>query len=523
MTARGIVSRRDVLRLGAAVGLGAAMTGGLTSCSDQPPDRQVSAAGLVPGRRGGVLRVGVTGGGPTDSLDPHYPITYPDQARVSNLYEPLFLRDAAYNIEPVLAESIEPSERGLVWTLRLRDGVEFHNGKSLDADDVAFTLRRVVSRPGKGPSALDVVDMTGLRKMDARTLRIPLKQPYSLFQDELAQYYLGVVPTGFDLSRPVGTGPFRLGTFTPGKQSSFPRFEHYWRTGQPYADELVIIDFPDDTARVNALLEGQVQAIDNLPAAQMATVKAAGANVLVSETGAWTPFTMRVDLPPFNDVRVRQAFRLIVDREQLVSQALDDLGRVGNDLYAPFDVCYDSELPQRQQDLDQAKSLLKQAGQNDLQVELVTSAGIGTGAVSAGTLFAQQATAAGIDVRLRTVDSSVFYGSDYLSWGFAEDFWFTRSYLPQVAQGSLPDSPYNECHWNDPTFNALIAQAREELDNGKRIQLLKEAQLIEYDSGGYIIWGFKNQVDAYANNVTGFVPDRNLPLSSFQFRNVSFV
>ena len=503
-------------------GLGVAL-GGLASCSEDQNDRQVSATGLAPGRRGGVLRVGVTGGGPDDSLDPHYPITYPDQARVSNLYEPLFRRDAAYNIEPVLADSIEASEGGLVWTLRLRAGVEFHNGKSLDADDVIFTLQRIVSRPGKGPSALEVVDMTGLRKIDARTLRIPLKQPYSLFQDELAQYYLGIVPVGFDLTRPVGTGPFQLGSFTPGKQSSFPRFQQYWRTGQPYVDELVIIDFPADTARDNALLHGDVQAIDNLPQNQIANAKAAGANVLMSETGEWMPFTMRVDLPPFNDVRVRQAFRLIVDREQMVSQALNGLGRVGNDLYAPFDVSYDSDLPQRQQDLGQARSLLKSAGRTGLQVELVTSSGIGAGAVAAGTLFAQQAAAAGVDIQVRVVDGGLFYGSDYLSWGFAQDYWFTRSYLPQVAQGSLPNSPYNECHWNDPTFNSLITQARAELDAVKRGQLLKEAQQLEYDGGGYIIWGFKNQVDAYADNVTGFVPDRNLPLSSFQFRNVSFV
>ena len=512
------LSRRDLLRAGALLGLGA-----VAGCTSQD-SRSISAAALGPSKHGGVLRVGMVGGSNADVLDPHHPPTYPDQARVSNLYEPLFLHDVSYNVQPVLAESIEPSDHGSTWTLRLRDGVEFHNGKRLDVDDVIFTFRRIVStQANDGAAALGIIDFAGLRRLDARTLRIPLKQPYALFQDELAQYYNPIVPVGFDPAKPVGTGPFRFGSFTPGDRSSFPRFTGYWRDDQPYVDELVIIDLADDEAQLKALLGGEVEAIDNLPPTRIATVKAAGANVLVSETGAWTPFTMRVDTPPFADVRVRQAMRLIVDREQMVSLALNGQGRIGNDLYAPFDVAYAKQLPQRQQDLGQARSLLHSAGHDGLQVELVTSTAIDAAAVAAAQLFAQQAKGAGVDVRVRTVDSGTFYGSQYLSWTFAQDYWFTRAYLPQVAQGSLPDSPYNECHWNDPTFISLIASARAELDAGRRNQLLQDAQGLEYDHGGYIVWGFKNQVDAYSNKVTGFVPDRGLPLSSFQFRTISFI
>ncbi len=522
MTRTGL-SRRDVLRGGALLGLSAA-AGSFGGCVRDRPSRQVSDIELRPRRRGGVLRVGVTGGSAKGTLDPHYPTTYPDQARVSNLFEPLFLRDSSYCVRPVLGESLEPSSDARTWTLRLRPGVEFHNGKTLDVDDVIFTLRRILDPATKtnGAAALSIVDLAGLRKRDARTLQIALKQPYALFKEELAQYYLGIVPVGFDLTRPVGTGPFRFGSLTPGEKSCFRRFDRYWRTDQPYVDELVIIEVPDDRARAQALLDGEVDAIDNAPLARIDRLKAAGANVLISETGAWTPFTMRVDVPPFSDPRVRQAMRLIVDREQMVSQALNGQGRIANDLYAPFDPAYAKDLPQRQQDLPRAASLLKQAGQQGLQVELVTSGGIGAGAVEAARLFAAQAKGAGVDVRVREVDGRVFYGPDYLSWPFALDYWFTRSYLPQVFQGSLPGSPYNECHWHDARFVALVNRARAELDETRRIQLLHEAQTIEYDSGGYIVWGFKNQVDAYSAKVTGFVPDRNLPLSSFQFRLVSF-
>ena len=513
------LSRRGVLR-GAAV----AALGGLAGCTGDRLDRQVSGADLRPRRRGGTLRIGVTGGSASDTVDPHSPTTYPDQARVSNLYEPLFLRDPSYAVQPVLAESLDASRDGRTWTLRLRAGVEFHHGKTLDVDDVVFTLKRMLDPATKvnGAAALGVIDMAGLRRLDARTLEIPLKEPYALFKDQLAQYYLGIVPVGFDPARPVGTGPFRFGSFTPGRTSTFQRFDRYWRTGQPYADELVIVDFPDDQARVQALLDGQVDAIDNLPPTRIDKVRSTGANVLISETGAWTPFTMRVDAEPFRDVRVRQAMRLVVDREQMVSQALNGQGRIANDLYAPFDVAYARDLPQRQQDLPQATSLLKQAGHAGLQVELVTSSGIGAGAVEAARLFARQAQGAGVVVRVREVDGGAFYGQNYLSWPFALDYWFTRSYLPQVYLGSLAGAPFNECHWNEARFSALVSQARGEFDATRRAELLREAQKIEYDSGGYIVWGFKNQVDAYSAKVTGFVPDRNLPLSSFQFRTVSF-
>jgi peptide/nickel transport system substrate-binding protein len=245
--------------------------------------------------------------------------------------------------------------------------------------------------------------------------------------------------------------------------------------------------------------------------------------VLTSETGAWQPFTMRVDQAPFSDVRVRQAMRLIADRQQLIQQALSGQGRVGNDLYSPFDPAFNKDLPQRKQDIAQAKSLLKQAGQSDLRVQLVT-APVFQGIVEAAQVLAQQAKAAGVTISVRKVDSGTFYGDNYLKWPFAQDFWFTRTYLGQVAQGSLKNSPFNETHWNDPQFTKLIAQARAELDEAKRTELLKEAQKLEYDKGGYIVWSFSNQVDAFSAKLGGFQPSKSgVPLTNYGFGKVGFL
>ena len=147
------------------------------------------------------------------------------------------------------------------------------------------------------------------------------------------------------------------------------------------------------------------------------------------------------------------------------------------------------------------------------------------GIVEAAQVFAQQAMGAGVTVNLNKVDSNTFYApKKYLSWPFAQDFWFTRNYLPQIEQGSLPNSPFNETHWADPQFMSLIKQAQAEVDQAKRTELLHAAQKIEYDTGGYIVWSFSNQLDAYSTKLTGFRPAKSgQPLTNYGFAEVGFV
>lgn len=524
------VTRRDVLR-GALAG-GILLSGGglLAACGGDGSGGSAaqSNTGGTPAtgaRSGGSLRVGVAGGGADDSIDAHLLTTDPDIARAFQLYEPLAIRNPEYELEMLLAESIEADGKPDSWTIRLKAGATFHDGRPVTAADVLFSLARITDAkdPKTGAASIEYIDLKRSKKLDDRTVRIALQAPNVGFPDDVGQYFNGIVPEDYDPAAPVGTGPFKFESFSPGERSVFVRNPDYWG-GAPKLDEVVIIDFADDTARVNALVGGQVEAITNLPPAQIGTVKGNKAlNVLIAETGAWQPFTMRVDTGPFADVRVRQAMRLIVDREQMIGQALSGQGRPGNDLYAPYDPAYASDLPQRAQDLEQAKSLLQQAGQADLRVELVT-APVYQGIVEAAQVLAQQAKGAGVDVKVRKVDSGTFYGDNYLKWPFAQDFWVTRHYLGQVAQGSLKSSPFNETHWDHPEFVKLIAQARRELDEGKRYDLLHAAQEIEYEEGGYIVWSFSNQVDAHSAKVAGFTPAKSgLPLSNYGFGKVGFV
>jgi peptide/nickel transport system substrate-binding protein len=478
-------------------------------------------------KTGGVLRVGATGGGAKDSIDAHRPTVDTDIMRCWNLYECLAVRTPDFSeLEMLLAESIEPGKSPKEWTIRLKQGITFHNGKPVTADDVIFSLRRILDPkdPKVGAASIGYVEEKKLKKLDDRTVRVTLEFANAGFPDDIGQYFNAIVPTDYDPKNPVGTGPFKYKSFKAGQQSEFTKYADYWERGKPYVDTLIIIDFPDDTARVNALLGGQVDAIDNLPAAQLQSVKSnPNLRVISSQTGAWQPFTMRVDQSPFDDVRVRQAFRLIVDREQMVQQVLSGQGRIANDLYAPYDPAYASDLPQRKQDLEQAKSLLKQAGREGLSVELVT-APVFQGIVEAAQVFAQQAKGAGVDVKVRKVDSGTFYGDNYLKWAFAQDFWATRAYLSQVAQGDLPESPFNETHWKDPKFIDLIQQARAEVDDGKRKDILHEAQTMQYEQGGYIIQYFSNIIDAHSAKLGGFVEAKcGFPFGNYWFKNIGFL
>lgn len=514
-------SRRDFLRFSAIGAMGIAGFSGLAGCGGVPERPGTNA----PRRTGGEFSHGATGGGLKDTLDPHFPVTNPDIARCFQLYEPLLRWNNDYQVEACLAEEVVPNADATQWTIRLREGVEFHHGKTVSTEDVLHTLTVVTDPEKTSPGAADLatlLDLPNTRVPDPRTIVLQLKTPYAVLDQLLAEYTLGIIPTDFDLAKPVGTGAFTFTKFVPGQLSQFSRFANYWDT-PAYVDELFIYDFADDAAKVNALLAGQVQSVDNLPTYLSGTIARQGASALVSETGAWVPFTIRVDVEPFSDVRVRQALRMVVDRQQMIDQALNGFGILGNDLYAPFDPAYASDLPQREQDIDQARSLLRQAGHSDLDIELVTSTAVGAGGVESANLFVDQARKAGITVRLNRADPNVFYGDRYLSWNFAQDFWNTRNYLPQVAACALPNSPYNETHFDDPQFAQIIDQAKQITDETRRNQLLRDAQQIEFDTGGYIIWGFKRQLDGFSNLVTGFQPHRYMPCNAFGFKHVSFV
>jgi len=519
------VTRRGVLQGAAAAGALVAL-GPVASACGGSSDTGTSASPSAAAKKGGSLRVGIVGGSAKDTADPHMASFEPDIAIQYCVYEGLTAFDQQALVSNRLAEEIASNTDGSVWTCRLKPDLTWQDGKPVTAADVVYSFERIVDPkdPKTAVASLAGLKPGGTVKIDDLTVEFRLDPPNVIFPEGLAFRGSQLVPVDFDPQNPIGCGPFKLTSFKPGEQFTFAPFADYF-DGSPLVDDLTIIEFADDTARVNALNSGEVEAISQLPMTQTSVIEASDGLVLLNaETGAWRPFTMRIDVKPFSDNRVRQAFRLIVDRQQMIDQAYNGFGAIGNDMYAPFDPGT-PDLPQRMQDFEQAKSLLKQAGYEGLTVELVTSAGaLGADEVAAAQVFAEQAKGAGVTVNVKKVDSGVFYGEDYLTWPFAQDFWYTRNYLAQAGQATMPGAPYNETHWENAEWLAIVNEALTTVDEAKRNELIGQAQEIEFNEGGFIIWAFRNQVDAYSAKIAGLDPSRlGIPLGNWGFRTVYFV
>ena len=512
-------SRREFLQIGGGGALAAASAVALGACgsssspsgssSSSSSTTTTSAPAMKP-KRGGTLNAALIGGASSDTLDGDSPFETLDLCRVSQLYNTMVALDTNAQVQNVLVEEFTPNADATAWTMRLRSDITFHNGKPLRAEDLMFTLQRIADpkAPLPGASTIAPCDVPHMKKLDDLTVYLPCKTPYATFIESLAGDFLffNIVPVGYDPKNPVGTGPFKYKEFVPGVSSTFVRNGNYFESPYPYFDELIISDFSDETSQVNALLSGSADVVNALSAASIATIgKSGNAKTLISKGGGITPFTIRVDVPPFSDARVRQALRLVVDRPQMLDLVFDGNGVLGNDISSIYDPEYDKAIPQRVQDIDQAKSLLKKAGQEGLTVELVTAA-IAQGTSTAAQVLAQQAKAAGITINLRTTTVTEFYGKEYLSWPFAQDFWYYTPYLPQVVQAFLPSSPYNECHFDDPAYTALYNQATATLDSAKRADIAHEMQMIDFTKGGYIIPYFPPVIDGFGSDIQGVVP-----------------
>ena len=467
-------------------------------------------------QQGGTLRVGVVGS-TNDLMDGQYIVSRADQARLVSGWESLANYDDDFNIsfEHGLAEEIEvvaPDK----YVIRLKEGIEFHNGKTVGADDLIYSFQRLIDPElGIAPNLLEFINNDSMTKLDERSVEFQLLAPNLTFPIGLANYGATVVPVDYarfdgDVSNQVGTGAYKLQSFTPGSESVHVRNENYW--GESYLDEIQIIDFADQSALVNALSSGDIDVALDVPFAQAGTIESnPDLNLLESTAGNWQTITMRIDVAPFDDVRVRQAMRLIVDREEMVERVLSGHGTIGNDMYGLLDSSYPDDFPQREQDIEAAKALLEEAGQAGASFELFAPDDT-AGLPEYITAFAAQAQEAGINVTATVLDGGTYWGDEYTQRAFATSFWSTRPYLNQVGAGSLPTATYTETKWPpaDSNFQELYDQALAETDDGARNAIIREMQMLEYEEGGNIIAYFQNLLDGYGTYVKGAVARPNL-------------
>ncbi len=478
-----------------------------------------------PPRRGGALRVGMVGGGQVETLNVNHYTSDISIVRQRQLFDSLvgFNPDMTAPV-PALAEELTPDPEFRVWTVRLRQGVTFHNGKDLTADDVLYTIRGWADPGNDAFSQIGkFVDLPRLRKRDSHTVELPFTIPFAEPHGALASPPCMVYQDGEkDFTKPAGTGPFKLTAFTPGQSSTMVRNENYWAQGKPYVDELRILSFSDATAAFNALQGGQTDLMPAVPFLQARAIKQRSARLklMVTKQPASTIFTMAVDRPPFDDVRVRQAMRLIVDRQALVDTVFFGFGEIGNDLPGPGLPHYDTSVPQRTRDIERAKALLKEAGKENLTVTLHTNTA-SPGFVESAQLLAEQAKAAGVTILVKQENPSAYHDPSqlYRKMPFFQEMNAPISSLASICMLDLTrDGPANGTHWYNPGTDAMLYEAIG--STGARAQeLWNQIQRQQHAEGGYIMWGQPDFLDAMAKNVHGLSPDKFANAGNWAFKD----
>jgi peptide/nickel transport system substrate-binding protein len=517
------LTRREVLA-GAVAGAVALHGGAAALAAKKPPPAPKP-------NRGGNLRIGMSTDPASGNLNAWTPSGLVQIARNQNVYEKLADFDSTGAVVPQLALSWEPNKTVDQWQVKLRPGVMWHNGKPFTADDVIYSYQQILN-PSTAANAFGVfngvVDPNGMKKVNDTTIIFNLLRPYALFQNIISINTAPILQNGWNNFGATvivpGTGPFELVSYQPGIQTTMSRNPGYWQAGKPYVDSVDLVLIGDSTARLNALLAGQVDAIESVdPTTTSSITGNPGFKLLVTKTGHWTPMAMACGRPPFTDYRVRQAFRLMVDRPAMVKQALNGYGFVGNDLAFPFDQYYDHSLPQRVQDIDKAKFLLKKAGQENLTVTLNTSTAA-TGMLETALLFAQQAKAAGVTVNVAQSPASSYFGaqSPFMTTPFFYDDYGQKTMDQGFGVSFVSSGKFNDTQWNRPVFDKLVATAEATADPAKAKQFWFALQKSLYDQGGFIIPCFTSFIDGYSAKLSGLAPNPIRALGWYGFKNVWF-
>lgn len=451
------------------------------------------------------------GSGAAEGIDPGVNTLFIDEARMKAVYDGLFEVDDTMTPVPRLAVSAEPNADGTRWRIALREA-RWHDGSAFTADDVLFTIARVLGPPQRRPfiaaTTLDQVDLPQCRAVDARTVEIALKRPSFEFLTALSAYGTKIVRNGTtDFTRPVGTGPFAFESFQAGREFTGRANEHYW-DGAPAMRRLRILGAEPD-ARLAAVQSGQIDYADNLtPSAARTLTGRRGVTLESTPDSGIYFFAMKTDRPPFDNPAVRRAVMHMTDRAELVRVALEGQGQVGNDVFGKG-YRYYADLPQHEYDPDEVGRLLRGAGIRDLSFELFT-AQVGYGFVEAARLFAEHAAACGVHVEV-VLGSKDSYYTDALETGHLTMGQSGPLAIPNhFASRLLTGAPQNRTKFSDPEFDALYLRAQATPSADARAAIYRTMHEIQYDRGGFVFFGNADwnsaARDSYAN-VPAAVPN----------------
>ena len=518
--AAGRISRRSFIRRGTVMGMSipllsfiAAACGG----GEETPAPSGGGSNNAKPQAGGALRTGI--GEIAGALDP---VTVNFEAGLAVLGqsgEYLAWSDKDLQLQPRIAESWKPNGDASVWTFKIRQGVKFHDGTPLTAEDVATSIN-LHADPDNGSNALSVfgpvLKKGAAQATDDQTVKVELEAPNGNFPYLVSSdnYNLIILPKTYDGDWEktfIGTGPWKLEKYTPDVGVTYSKNPDYWDTSrQPVADTSEIKFYAEEQARVLGLQGGEVDLISNFSVAGgKALLTDPTIIVLEVESSAHRQVHMRTDQPPFNDKRVRQAMALLIDREALVDGLWEGKASLGNDSpLAPVFPSTDTSVEQRALDVAQAKQLLADAGAEDISVELRGWDGFEMPDLAA--VIKNDAEAAGISVQLNITDAGSYYGDAV----FGKSPWLDSTFgITEYGHRGVPnvllnapltsDGVWNSAHFKNKTYDGLVADYVAALDLQTQKKVSSKLQELLLDEVPIIFPYFYFHLGATKENVTG--------------------
>ncbi len=526
--AAGRLSRRDFIRRGTVVGLSVPLLGsvlaacGSSGSSSATPGTSSSTAAGAPGA---VIKAGIVT--PTGAINP---VTVADQGGLDMLAqtgEYLCFSGQTLTLQPALATSWTPNSKADVWTFKIRQGVKFHGGGALTADDVVYTYQ-LHTNPKGGSNALSafggVLSPSGVKKVDDFTVEFHLAAPNGNFPylTSSDNYNMIIIPKGYDPAKWessfIGTGPFVLGSYTPKSGATFTRNEQYWgKKALPAQTQFTFYDTQNPS--ILALTGGTIDVVGQFAVSGAQELLTGNYNVIKLKSSAHRELSMRCDQGPFTDPRVRQAVALTINRPAIVQALFKGYADVGNDSpFAPVFPSTDTSVAQRTMDMAKAKSLLTAAGHGSgFNAQLITENFVEIPQYA--QIVAQSAKEIGVNIGLKVESSSAYYGkatfgnSDWLDATMSLVDYGHRS-VPnvfltsplQTINAKTGTGAWNAAHFKNSQYDKLVAQyiAASDLSTQKSLAGQIETLLLAQTP---IIFGyFYNYLTATAKNVTGVYP-----------------
>lgn len=458
-------------------------------------------------QKGGTFRFGVHDGNTSDTFDPgtFYSVQHIQLAHTHRSY--LTEVTSENGLGPDLADSWSASADAKEWVFELNKNATFHDGRAVTANDVVASLNH--HRGDDSTSAVKslLTSVADIKADGDHVVRMSLSEGVADLPWYLTDYHMVICPANADGSidwqSGAGSGPYKITDWEFGIGGRLERHDGWHREGA-YFDAVEITILNDPNARQTAIVTGDVDAITSVDLKTLSLL-ARDPNVEIDNVPSGSAITlpMFTDQAPYDNVDVRLALKYAMDRQEIIDKIAFGTASMGNDFHVSSNMPYFPEgLEQRPYDLDKAKFHLKKAGMSELNVELSASDSVYPGAVDMVVLYAEQARAAGINVKAVREPADGYWADVWLKKPFVFVKWGARATPDQMFTIAYKDdAPWNESHWQNERFNELLVMAKSELDDARRAEMYREMCILAKDDGGTIIPMFTNFVGARRKNV----------------------